>query len=241
MTETAKLIPAVWITKPAVADRLLPVDLRPLLDETIDRTRQAAIENQWPLTKIEIDYHQDMEFEWMEYLLVTLRFASPWEETQRHRSAFYQTVVKSMQQELGPLARYLFIGKISYQFTSNSRRAEIAKLIPSVWITKPAVADRLLGARGRHLLDEVIDRIRQAAIENQWPLTKIEIDYHQDMEFEWWEYLLLVLHFDCHWEEAQQHCDDCLDQVVDPFQRELGPLAKHLFIGKISYGFDSSS
>ena len=116
-----------------------------------------------------------------------------------------------------------------------------AKLIPAVWITDPAVADRLLGAEGRHLLDDVLDHIRQAAIENGWPLTKIDIDYHQDMEFEWWEYLLLVLHFDSPWEEAKGYWGACLDTVVDPLQRKLcGPLKK-LFIGKLSYEFDSSS
>ena len=112
-----------------------------------------------------------------------------------------------------------------------------AKLIPAVWITDPAVLDRLLPVDLRPLLDEVIDRIRQTAIENQWPLTKIEIDYHQDMEFEWMEYLLLTLRFDCSRAEAEQHCDDCLDQVVDPFQGKLEPALKNRFIERMDYAF----
>ena len=112
-----------------------------------------------------------------------------------------------------------------------------AKLIPAVWITDPAVADRLLGQDGRHLLDEVLDNIREAAIENGWPLTKIDIDYHQDMEFEWWEYLLLKLRFDCPRPEAERHCDDCLDTVVDPFQRKLDPCLKSRFIERMDYAF----
>ena len=118
---------------------------------------------------------------------------------------------------------------------------ETAKQIPAVWITDPAVADRLLGAEGRHLLDEVIDNIRQAAPENGWPLTQIDIDYHQDLEFEDWEYLLLTLHFDCPRPEAEQHCDDCLDQVVDPFQGNLGPGIKSRFIEKVDYAFVGSA
>ena len=118
---------------------------------------------------------------------------------------------------------------------------ETAKLIPAVWITDPAVADRLLGAEARHLLDDVVDNIRQASIENGWPLTKIDIDYHQDMEFEWMEYLLLVLYFDCPWEEAEQHCDDCLSTVVGAFQQHLEPELKSRFVKRMTYGFDSSS
>ena len=116
-----------------------------------------------------------------------------------------------------------------------------AKLIPAIWITDPAVADRLLGKEGRHLLDEVVDNIRQAAIANGWPLTQIDIDYHQDMEFEWWEYLLLVLHFDSPWKEAQRHSDDCLSTVVGDFQRNLEPALKSRFIKRMAYSFDSSS
>ena len=235
MTETAKQIPAVWITDPAVADRLLPVDLRPLLDETIDRIRQACIENQRPLTKIDIDYHQDMEFEWWEYLLVTLHFDCPWEEAERHCDDCLDQVVDPFQRELGPLAKHLFIGKVSYEFDSSSDPDEDAELIPAVWITKPAVADRLLGVDLRTLLDDVVGRIRQAAIENQWPLTQIDIDYHQDMEFEWWEYLLLTLRFDCPRDEAEQYWVACLRTVVMSMRQELGPLAKDLFIDKIHY------
>ena len=118
---------------------------------------------------------------------------------------------------------------------------ETAKQIPAVWVTDPAVADRLLGAEGRHLLDEVLENIRQAAPQNGWPLTQIDIDYHQDLEFEDWEYLLLVLYFDCPWGEAKEYWGDCLDTVIDPLQRKLGGPLKKLFIGKLSYEFDSSS
>ena len=114
-----------------------------------------------------------------------------------------------------------------------------AKLIPAVWITDPAVADRLLGAEGRHLLDDVLDHIREAAIENQWPLTQIDIDYHQDMEFEWWEYLLLVLHFDSPRPEAQEHWVACLEKVVEPMQRKLDPQALDVFLDMMHYAFRS--
>ena len=117
---------------------------------------------------------------------------------------------------------------------------ETAKQIPAVWITDPAVADRLLGAEGRHLLDDVVDNIREAALENQWPLTKIDIDYHQDMEFEWWEYLLLVLHFDCPWEEARDYWVTCLQTVVKPMQDNLPPEEKELFIKTMHRDFRSS-
>ena len=233
MTETAKQIPAIWITKPAVANRLLGVDHRPLLDEVIDRIRQAAIENQWPLTQIDIGYHQDMEFEEWEYLLLTLRFDCPRPEAEQYWAACLDTVVDPLEQELGPLAQNLFTDRIDY--TCARAMVETAKQIPAVWITKPAVADRLLGVDLRPLLDDVVDRIRQAALQQGWPLTKIEIDYYQDMEFEWWEYLLLKLHFDCSWEESDEYWVACMRTVVKSMQQELGPLAKDLFIGKIRY------
>ena len=114
-----------------------------------------------------------------------------------------------------------------------------AKLIPAIWITDPAVADRLLGAEARHLLDDVVDNIRQAAPENGWPLTQIDIDYHQDMEFEWWEYLLLTLHFDSPWEEAQDYWRACLRTVVKPMQDNLPPEEKELFIKTMHRAFRS--
>ena len=117
---------------------------------------------------------------------------------------------------------------------------ETAKQIPAVWITDPAVADRLLGAEGRHLLDDVVDNIRQAAIESQWPLTQIDIDYHQDMEFEWWEYLLLVLHFDSPRSEAREYWRACLRTVVKPMQDQLDPKKKELFIKTMRRDFRSS-
>ena len=112
-----------------------------------------------------------------------------------------------------------------------------AKLIPAVWITDPAVADRLLGQEARHLLDDVVDHIRQAAIANGWPLTKIDIDYHQDMEFEWWEYLLLKLRFDCPRPEAEEHWVACLEKVVEPMQRKLQPPAQDVFLEMMHYAF----
>ena len=112
---------------------------------------------------------------------------------------------------------------------------ETAKQIPAVWITDPAVADRLLGAEGRHLLDEVLENIRQAAPEHGWPLTQIDIDYHQDMEFEWWEYLLLTLHFNCPRPEAREYWKACLRTVVKPMQQQLPPQPQELFIDRIAY------
>ena len=116
-----------------------------------------------------------------------------------------------------------------------------ARVIPTIWLTDPAVADRLLDAETRPLLDEVLDNIRQAAPEHGWPLAHIEIEYYQDMEFEWWENLVLVLYFDCPWEEAERHCDACLRTVVGPFYRKLEPEIQSRFVKRMGYDFDSSS
>ena len=118
---------------------------------------------------------------------------------------------------------------------------ETAKLIPAVWITDPDVADRLLGAEGIPLLDEVLDKIRQAAPQNGWPLTQIDIDYHQDMEFEWWEYLILTLRFDCPRPEAKEYWRACLRSVVKSMQDKLAPKEKELFIDRFDYVFAGCS
>lgn len=110
-----------------------------------------------------------------------------------------------------------------------------ARLIPVVWITDPAEADRLLGEESRHLLDEVLENFRQAAPEYGWPLTQIEIDYHQDMEFEWWEYLLLTLRYDCPRPEALEHWKAGMMTVVKSMQDQLVQPAWDLFVERISY------
>ena len=51
------------------------------------------------------------------------------------------------------------------------------------------------------------------------------------------EYLLLTLRFDCPRLEAERHCDDCLDQVVDPFQGNLEPALKSRLIERMEYAF----
>ena len=110
-----------------------------------------------------------------------------------------------------------------------------ARVIPAIWITDPAEADRLLGAEYRHLLDEVLDNFRQAAPDHGWPLSQIEIDYYQDMEIESWEYLLLTLRYDCPRPEAQEHWVAGMWKVIKPMQDELVQPAWNLFVDRIDY------
>ena len=112
-----------------------------------------------------------------------------------------------------------------------------ARVIPAIWITDPAEADRLLGAEYRHLLDEVLENFRQAAPEHGWPLTQIEIDYYQDMEIESWEYLLLTLHYDCPRREAKEHWVAGIWKVIKPIQDKLVQPAWNLFVDRVSYDF----
>ena len=110
-----------------------------------------------------------------------------------------------------------------------------ARLIPVVWITDPAEADRLLGEEYRYLLDEVLDNFRQAAPEHGWPLAQIDIDYHQDMEIESWEYLILTLRYDCPRPEAKEHWVAGMRTVVKSMQDELAPPAWDVFVERLDY------
>ena len=65
-----------------------------------------------------------------------------------------------------------------------------------VWKTKKSEADRILGKRGRPLLDEMVEHMKQVADEKGWPLKRIDICYWQDVEERDWEIVRLVMVFD---------------------------------------------
>ena len=111
--------------------------------------------------------------------------------------------------------------------------------IPINCQTKPAVVDRLLGNTGRPLLNQLLERISQTAAQRQWPLKEIRIEHYQDPEVDW-EYLLLVMDFNCPYEEADVLWDICLKTVVGEMRRNLQEPLKDLFSDMIHYEFEGN-
>ena len=111
--------------------------------------------------------------------------------------------------------------------------------IPIDWQIKPAVVARLLGDTGRPLLNQLLERISQTATQRQWPLKEIRIEHYQDPEVDW-EYLLLVMDFNCLYEEADVLWGMCLKTVVGEMRRNLQEPLKDLFSDMIHYEFEGN-
>lgn len=97
---------------------------------------------------------------------------------------------------------------------------------------KQKTIEALLGDRGKHVLQRVIGLIEDASQEQSWPLTHVEVTPIEDAEVENWQYILIVLVFDCDFEVADDYLhnfyyelDSLLDAVSseeqDILQREL--------------------
>ena len=107
------------------------------------------------------------------------------------------------------------------------------------WKTQRAEADRLLEDAGVPLLLKLLERIRQAAAQRRWPLNRIRVEHYQDPEMDW-EYLLLVMDFDCPWDEAEAMWEDCLQNVVGSVTGKLTDAQKNLLRQTIHYEFESN-
>ncbi len=95
-----------------------------------------------------------------------------------------------------------------------------------LYVNRDAV-DVLLGDQGKHVLKRVITLIRDTAHEEKWPLEKIEIRHIRDFEVKDWEYIVVVLVFNCTFETASAYLEDIyqrLDALVEKLsvqEREL--------------------
>ena len=110
--------------------------------------------------------------------------------------------------------------------------------IPVDWKTDDSVVDRLLGDTGRPLLNQLLKRIGQAAAQKEWPVKAIKVEHYQDPEIDW-EYLLLVMDFDCQYDEAELIWENCLETVVGEMKRKLDEPTRDLFGDMIHYEFES--
>lgn len=114
--------------------------------------------------------------------------------------------------------------------------ADTTTEIPVIWETTQSVAERLLGRSGLPLLDQTLSLAKRLAVQRKWPLLKIRIELYQDPEIVW-EYLLIVLVFDCVPATAQRLWDEFID-ATGSIQEGLGRQEVELFIKAIGYEFE---
>lgn len=115
-----------------------------------------------------------------------------------------------------------------------------ATKIPVVWKTRKSVAHRLLGEAGVPLLDQLLAETQGVAKKRRWPLQEIKVDHYEDPE-EDWEYMLLILDFDCPQPKALKLWTNYLNQIVSGMEEGLESDAKDIFTKKIYYDFESGS
>ena len=113
--------------------------------------------------------------------------------------------------------------------------------IPIRWRTKRTTADRLLGDGGRLMLDQWLEHTRQVASERGWPLKRIMVEHYRDDEIWDWEYILLIMDFDCPRTEAKKLFWECyIKEIVATRQNELMGAEKEIFATMIHYELESN-
>ena len=119
---------------------------------------------------------------------------------------------------------------------------EATTQIPVLWETTQEVADRLLGKSGRPLLERTLDLARNLAAERKWPLKCVKVTHYEDPEVVW-EYLLLVLVFDCGPEKAMRLWDEYLnaiEEAIEDMYQGLNASERAIFANMIDYEFGSN-
>lgn len=117
--------------------------------------------------------------------------------------------------------------------------AETTTQIPVQWETSHKIANRLLGATGRPLLERTLTLAQNIAAERNWPLKNIKVTHYQDPEVVW-EYLLLVLVFDGSQVESENLWDEYLqvmEEAVEVVYQGLNASERVIFANMIDYEF----
>ena len=114
--------------------------------------------------------------------------------------------------------------------------SDTATRIPVTWETTEAVADRLLGKTGRPLLEQTLKLADNLAAEHEWPLKRIKVTHYEDPEIVW-EYLLLVLVFDCGPVKADRLWEEFVN-ATEVIERGLNKQEREFFIRAINYEFE---
>ena len=96
---------------------------------------------------------------------------------------------------------------------------------PSALSTKVGYNDfgaveQLLGAAGMRALEKVIRLISDTSQNEDWPLTKIEVNWVKDYEVKNWQYIWIVLVFETNFDKADEYLNN-LYPKIDKFATAL--------------------
>lgn len=84
-----------------------------------------------------------------------------------------------------------------------------------------ALVETLLGTQGKRVLEKVLSLVKGLAAELDWPLERVEIRHVRDPEVEDWEYILLLLGFNCDFDTADRHLQELYNEI-DMLSGKLG-------------------
>ncbi len=80
--------------------------------------------------------------------------------------------------------------------------------------------EELLGGVGQRVLDKVLRLANSVSKKENWPLTKIQLQRYVDIDVPGWEYVLIIMVFDCTFEiansylhEFYKHLDNLISQL----------------------------
>jgi len=77
----------------------------------------------------------------------------------------------------------------------------------------------LLGAKGKIVLNEVINLIQKEAEEDNWPLAKIEVQYRKDADVQDWEYVVIELAYDSSFKDANNYLNALYTRLDEEAER----------------------
>jgi hypothetical protein len=84
----------------------------------------------------------------------------------------------------------------------------------------PKVIESLLSSVGLSVLGKLIQLIQHTSKQENWPLSKIEIEYIKHYEIENWQYVKLLLFFETDFEKADEYLHS-LYPIIDDFALKL--------------------
>lgn len=131
---------------------------------------------------------------------------------------------------------------ISYHIYFTTPRVDISRLYETGTTTprteviykKPISIEALLGDKGERVLGEVINLIDDTSREHDWPLNHVEVIYLEDIEVENWQYILVVLVFNCDFEIADKYLHNLYEEL-DSLANALGSEDQNILQRKIFF------
>jgi|GEM_PF-1550568 hypothetical protein len=92
---------------------------------------------------------------------------------------------------------------------------ELVKIVRPIEISylNQELVETLLGSQGKYVLEQVLRVVKDLALKMDWPLDRVEIRYIRDPEVEDWEYILLLLVFNCDFDTADRHLNELYNEI----------------------------